>query len=392
MADAPIKPIKMKEPPMSSGQFWRLAALGFVTLLSAVVFWWAFRSHIGIDYSLVNAPAIIGSLVVQIILFCFWIALVGVNGMASLHHRSAYIAVVPSTLAHFIFYGIGTYTALVFVLLNLALYFFTRGVLREVEERVHFSALNSVRAHLGLTMTIALLCVSLMFYLQTVVTTNSSVDQVDILGNSAAGIVSNVIAFQVKEYQPEMPLDEFILIGLRQLGDQFVPKEVETETALPVLENQTLSEELLMALERGELTREQIGDDIIAKAEQGVLTPADVVSSTESNFIQGQIVQIRTDLLKQFEVEASGQEPVISVLRRIMKKIIADNIGPYEPFIPPFLALALFFVLICFAWLFNAIVKVCAMFFVWLFHAAGIIDYEGRDVKQQLLILAHGKK
>lgn len=392
MTDAPQKKEKQKEPPMTSGQLWRLVALGLTALVSAVIFWWAFESHIGTSYTLSNAPAIVGSVIVQILLFCAWIAMVGIIGMSSLHHQSAYIAVVPSTIAHFIFYGISAWAAIVFVLLNLAFYFFTRGVLHEVEERVHFSAINSVRAHLGLTMTIALLCVSLMFYVQTVVTAKADVDPVDIIANSTAGIVSNVIAFQVDAYQPEMPLDEFILIGLRQVSDQFVPKEVQDQNDLPDLKDGDINQVVLELIAQGTVTREQLGEDIVTKAEQGTLTTADIVSASNPNYIQEQIVQVRMDLLNQFGVTASGQEPVISVLRRISKKIIADNIGPYEPFIPPFLALALFFVLIIFTWLFNAIVKLLAVLFAWVFRAAGVITFEQRDVKQQLLILSHGNK
>lgn len=393
MSEPQTKPIaKHKEPPMSSGQLWRLVALGLAALVSSVVFWWAFQSHVGTTYILSNVPAIIGSITVQIILFCTWIAIVGIIGMASLHHQSAYIAIVPSTIAHILLYGITTYTALVFVLLNLAFYYFSRGVLHEVEERVHFSVLNSIRAHLGMTMSIALLCVSLMYYVQTVVTTKANVDPVDILANTAAGITSNVIAFQVDDYQPEMPLDEFVLVGLRQVSDQFVPKEVDTQTALPVDDNETLSQAVVGALARGELKPEQLSPEIIAKAQAGTLTAADVVSSAQPNFLQEQVASIRQQLLDEFKVQASGQEPVISVLRRITKKIIADNIGPYEPFIPPFLALALFFVLIVFGWLFNAIVRGLAVLFVWLFRWAGMITYETRDVQQQLLTLSHGKK
>lgn len=382
---------KLKPPAMTPAQLWRLFVLGTSALAFGALFWWAFQGHVGVDYTAVSPPAIIGAIVVQLLLFCAWLAMVGIIGMAASHYHPAYVAVVPSTLIHAAFYGISTYTALVFILINLAFFYFTRGVQREAEERVHFSVPQSIRSHLGLALLIVLLCVSLLFYLQTVVTTDAAVDQVDILANSAAGIMSNIIAFQVEGYQPEMSLDEFILIGLQRLGEQFVPKDVATETPLAAGEGKSLSEALLEAIARGELTREQVGEALIAKAERGELTAADVVSPAYPNFIQEEITRIRLDLLQQFEVEASGQEPIISVLRRIVKKIIADNIGPYEPFIPPFLALALFLVLIVFTWLYQWLIKGFAILFVWLLRHAGVLVFEYRDIRQQIINLAKGR-
>ncbi|MFC1662708.1 hypothetical protein ACFL04_00900 [Patescibacteria group bacterium] len=380
---------KIEAKRLSSGQLWRLVILGTIVLLMSMLFWWSFSSFVGGSFNGVTPLAIVGSIVMQLLLFCSWLALVGIINVASSHYHSAYIAVVPSTITHFIFYGISAYSALVFVLLNMAFFYFARGVQNEANERIHFSVPKSIRAHLGTAVILVLLSISLMFYVQTVVSkTTSNVEPVDVIANSTAGLVSNVIAYQVPEYEPEMPLDEFLFIGLKDVTGSFVPEDVSAGSDFPAVEPAELSREFLAALERGEIDRQQVSQELIAKAEAGQLTTEDVLSGASGDYVQEQVEQVRQELLDSFGVEADGDEPVISVLRKITLKIISDNIGPYEAFIPPFLALALFLVLIIFAWLYNIIIKGLASFYVWLLRIMKVLVYEYRDVKQQLINLA----
>jgi hypothetical protein len=304
---------------------------------------------------------------------CFFIALAFVGIVALLVHERTIARgiLLLSAFAYLVWFRLGWYSFISIVLLLLAFWQYDWQVKVEESLRVKFSVKKSMRHGLSLTIALCLLAVSLTFYGNTIQKNDMAGTSLDPLTEIVGNTANQVLALQVPDYNPRETVDDFLLrVMSEQVKKQMSGEQKElveqTDFNLKDLQNpekflQTVSDEDLESILQSlpPDARADVGDDpkkLKQFLEQGNAT------------IQQGLDEGRTQLLAQLKIDAEGSTPIGEVIKQFIGKQIDTILGPYAMFIPPLLALTIFFTLSIFTFLYAFLIKLLAAIIFFIFR------------------------
>ncbi|MDZ7798121.1 MAG: hypothetical protein U5L76_00720 [Patescibacteria group bacterium] len=384
-----IDKIKDKVKPkkeISRKQKIKILAMSIVTFGGGLLSWYALfrvlKNGIRLESGQVISSLV--TLLFPVLSFCLWVALVGLVAVFVNKKWLRNLTYFLSVALVFIFFGISIYTFLVFIFISLGFLFFARGVRKERDDRIKFHILNCIKVHLLFTFLICVLGVSILFYAQLVGQERSDDEKISsILAGNLANIVNLVLESQFETYNPDMTLDEFILTGaesfVENIGSQ-IGDEVKVEESF---QQQELQEEIQRAIDSGQIKREKIPPEILKKIDEGRLETKDIVEAELTGLFTEELSQARDDFLKQMGIEASGDEKIGSVIKKIVSVKLDEGMASYENIIPPVLAVTLFISLAIFNYFYSLLAAIFALVIYMILFLTGFVAIrkENREVE-----------
>jgi len=345
------------------------------TLIIAVISWYTLAWAMKLDLSVFgNKPwSLFLRIILPILIFCFTIGLLSIDAVLIKDKKILLLTIFLTALTPFIFFYISIFSLIVFIVLFLAFLLYVFGVRKEKEERIKISFAKIMKVNLSLTLILFALAISLIFYFD--LTAEKKVGEnksSEMLASSTASIVNLILETQVKDYQPDMTLDEFMLTASTNFLNTFSEQlGGEAQNQTEVISSSDISKEIKAAIKRGEIKESDLPPGFMEKLNQGTLTGSDIVESQTTQIFAKQLGEARDEFLKSLGVEAKGSDKISDVIKNIITTKMSEGLSPFEKWIPPVLAVSLFLVLIIFNFLYAIITKILALLVFMILHLFG---------------------
>jgi hypothetical protein len=207
------------------------------------------------------------------------------------------------------------------------------------------------------------LSISMLYYIVTSEQDRDTGRQaIDSLILSTTNISNEIIPTQIKGYDPDKTLDQFIFeisAGVVEDISGQLNEELEDSFNNPkVEEGQALIDDLRNKVQSGEVDINALPEEIRNNLYSEDLTAESLVSSEfVQSIFQKQIKEARDQFIKSVGIEAEGSDKLSEVMAKIIRKYAFQFLGPYEDFITPLLALSLFFALNLFGFFFLTLIN-----------------------------------
>jgi len=370
---------------LSKPQKVKIALLGFFTFGSGLLAWYALFRILknGVRFESSHIFSSIITILFPVLSFCLWLAFVGIVAVFVNKRWVRYLIYFVSIALSFVFFGLSIYTILVFSFIFVAFLFFTNGARKERDDRIKFHILNCIKSRLMYVLLICVLGVSILFYAQLVGRKEDDEKIYTVLANNFAGVINTVLESQFEGYNPDMTLDEFILMS----GEEF-SKKISSQLGDKIkvdesLNQENLKNEITQAVKEGKIKKEDLPPELWQKIESGDFNPEDIVKADATEIFNQQLKAARDDFLKEMGVEADGNEKIGSVIKKIIAVQLEKGISSYAPIIPPVLAITLFFSLAIFNFLYSIFTAIFILIIYMIMLLTGfiVIRKENREVE-----------
>lgn len=289
--------------------------IAVLLIVVAAAFWYSVSSFFayGIQFNTGRIAALVGTL----LLLGAMNGIVGIVGLVSRHKTMRIIIYFLGSVTHFIFFGLNFFSVVVVVLLWLFWWRYGRNTSWEEEHRTTFHTVKILTHTLGTLITFTVVALAFTYY--GVVAQDEARSQrfIDSTISSASDAALATLTSSVDGFDADMTLDAFIE---RFAGEQL--QEVFPTDFLP----ENLQQ---LFVERG----------------------GEVAQATDTLKDEA-IAEFRLALLQEFGIQATGSEPIRDIVHQIVSERLNAIIAPYRGYVPPVLALSLFFALSAFGLLY----------------------------------------
>lgn len=359
----------------------KIVILGVITVLSSVLAWFALSTVFNLEWSAGTLPLVqlLIRLIFPVLAFCLYLALVSIT--ATVVHKE--LIQLPiwtlSSLAVLIFFPFSSWLLIISLLQILIFVYYAHRIRTEVKARIKFSLNKTMRWGLSGVIVATALSISLLYYFTTTAQErNTGREAIDSLIISTTNIANEIIPTQIKGYDPDKTLDQFIFeisAGVVEDISGQLNEELEESFDNPKVEDgMALIEDLRNKVETGEVDINMLPLEIRDNLYSDTLSTEDLVSSTVvQSIFQSQIAQARDEFLKNIDIDAKGTDTISEVIAKIIRKYAFQFLGPYEDFITPLLALSLFFALNIFSFVFHALINTFASSLFAILHASKFV-------------------
>ncbi|MFH1207525.1 MAG: hypothetical protein V1668_02875 [Patescibacteria group bacterium] len=311
------KPVEEKKPePFAAPQpMGKIAMLGIMAVAGSALFWYAWSRILqqGLDFHFgaKSAVAVVSTLLAFCLMFVFFAL---VNVMVR-NFWAALMIVAASGFTLFGFFRVNIWTLLGALVVMFGWIYWRRQVRLESKNQLKFSPQRAAAAGLSTTITILLLAVSLCYYSFLVQRTDSEAEFAERIIDGGARAVQNILDMYYRDkFSAHMPLDTFIA----NVGNLTAEKaDIKTGQV-----------ELDRVITRG-----------VDQAEAEAVAIA------------------RDEFLDTFKIQATGDEEMQSVVRKLVRHNTDRYLGEYMKFIPGLLALSIFFLLKIFTFVYRELIK-----------------------------------
>lgn len=346
------------------------AILMVLTLLSSFLSWHLLSSLLGMNFLGDKRwieyfyQDLLASLVFTFLAFFLMISLVAVSSMLIRPKWLNTINLAIAALIYFVFFGFSLYSSTAFVLLFLSFLFYSLRIGHETGDHINFSVHRSMRFGLGWLVAFLLIVISLSYF-QIVTLQNKSMDRFNnALVSYAAEIMNRIFTAKLDGYDADMTLDEFIVkFGTENLADSLL-KKPEGGGPLSMLEG------------LGEIFSPEQKKEIEEMAE------AEVASME-----QAMINQLRDEFVAGLGIEATGQESMRVIVRRMVATQYVEYLSPYDSYIPTMLAFSLYFILQVFSFIYIALIKLITIIIFSILRLVRFVKIEEVEVKAERALL-----
>jgi len=375
-----------KEIKLTKSQLIKTIVLAVLTLLAGLLAWFSLARILahGLNFSGENLWLFIFDLLFPVLAFCLWVALIGIDAIFIQKKFWLYLIYIFSIGSLFFYFNFSLYSGLSLFILFFAYLYFSHGIRKEKEDRLKFQVINFIKVHLGLTMIFCVAAVSLLFYESLAAKQESGQTKTnEAVAESAANLLNIFLETQIKTYNPNMTLDEFVLSAgqqfMEKIGPMLSPQTGSDESLNP----ENIVKEIEAAIKRGEIKRSDLPPDFLAKLDQGKLNAQDIIEEQLTGVFQKQLTQARDDFLNQLGIEAQGSDKISEVIKKIVTKSLSEGLLSFTNLLPPFLAISLFFTLVIFDFLYVIFTKIFALliYLVMLITKFIVIKKESKEVE-----------
>lgn len=374
---------------LTSGQRLKVGVLALLTVATSVFFWMCVSVILNLDLS----NFVRGSLLWIILGFlAFFLLIAFVAIMALLVHDRviAWSILILATLTHLIWFRFGWYTSISLVLLVAGFFYYDWQIKGEESLRIKFSVTKSMRYGLSTVIALVLLALSLTYYGHTVQKQQLVGSSLNPVSEMAGNTMNQAIALQIPDYDPKESVDELLYrVMTAQIKKQMEGEAESRGVEVPKIDfsNPAASIEQLSNLDLSQVIdklppeiRSQVGDDP-EKLREYILDRGNAL-------LEAEFVSTRNKILSDLGVFAQGSTPVGEVVKQLVAKQVNDLLGPYEGFIPPLLALTVFFSLSIFIFLYAMFIKLFASIIFAIVKATGFVQIRTMDAEVEVATLS----
>lgn len=292
----------------------KIVILIILAAASAVLFWYAWSRILATGISFTAGNRNIGSVIGTLFAFCLWLCLIGTASVVIIRIWYVLLLGVLAAASMFVFFDFSMWSLLAAAVLLLAMLFWHRRISADVKSRIIFMPTKTVGTGVKSTVSLILLAAALLYYSSLITGPAASEKFTDSMVSTGANAMQNVLDMYYKDkFSPKMPLDTFIANLSSADGD---------------IQFSTGQKNLDQAIQQG---FSQAQTELIAKT--------------------------REEFLKTFGIQAAGDEPMRSVIEKIVRKNLDKYIGSYMKYIPAIMAVGLFFLLNIFNFIYSELIK-----------------------------------
>ena len=292
---------------LTPGQRSRAISIGAVMVLVSAGFWWSL--HTSLETGLDLAGWAIRSYVATFVLFGWLLALFALAAAFIRQAVWGFCLLGLAALTHFIFFPWSYYGLAAVVIAVVVWLRFWLMVDEEAENRIRFNLVKVVTHGLGTAVTFTVLVVAISYLNLNSVSNQSGRDMTQRIIDSTSETILSLFKSQLKDFNRQDSLDTFLT--------RYGPADFQKALPSGIVPTE-YSDKLLIESERVEL------DSLEAGAREAVLR------------------QVRLEFLKPFGITAEGTEPVESIVHRVVQDRLESALKPFEKWVPPIMALALF--------------------------------------------------
>lgn len=357
--------VAIPSQPMTRLELWKSIALGSATVLISFLCWWAVSKAMGLSVlSLLEGKNWIG-LVLALVVFFFFLAFISLSSLLIDDKKILGVTLALSAFSSLAWFHGQWFFNLVGILIFVGFWQFAWHIRREENARVRFSLSTVIHHGLGTMIAVTTLSVALIYYgVQLEKRTTPDVSPTDSIVTTSTNVINQLLTLQMPGYSQDEPVDTFLIRVLANAGNE---KDFNPLKGLNPISPEALLEQL------PEDVRDQLPADPNAAIDEYLKTQAGIE-------VQTQIADIRNDLFSQFGIVGSGKTPMRDVVRQLVAKPVTEALPPYEKFIPPVLALSLFFALQIFAFLYILVITLIAELLFVIFKATGFLRFQEQSV------------
>lgn len=301
-----------KEQPQSMVKILVLAVLA---VLAAGLFWFLLANILqhGISFSRGQNNAIM--ILWVILAFCLMFAIVGLAAVMIKNTLLFLLIAIVSAGAYLVFFKFNIWSIGTLLLFIVAFLYWRQAVQSDMKSRIKFMPKKVMSTGMHSALALVILGISFAYVGFFVQSQGGSNKVVDGIAKATANIVNNVMPMVYKGYRPSMTLDEFILTGTSSI----------TSSTLNNLGTNQESQKVI--------------NEVITKAQQQVVDES------------------RDQFLKTFNIQAAGNEPMRSVIEKVVSSKFDPILKPYEKFIPIIIVLSIYFLLSIFLFIYKILVE-----------------------------------
>ena len=302
----------------------KVVILVALVISSTALFWIAWHNAISTGFSLDTGGDNVFIIVTTLLAFCLMFSLLGITEILITRKLTLLVMAIVAAGTLFIFFKPSLWSFVAFLIMTLSFLYWRREVRIDEDTRTKFMPRRTISSGLKVAVALVLLAGSFVYYSDMVTGSGFSTRMLDSLTESGTDAAEGVIGmYYGDQYDPEMTLDDFI----EQVGLGAVDSLLPEETGI---------------------------NEIDKVIEEGVQTATQVA-----------VDEARESLLDTFNITASGDETMHTVIGRIITKNVEKYAEPYIHFVPAIFAIAIFFVLNILSFIYREMIKSLT---VLLFH------------------------
>jgi len=291
----------------------KVLVLAIIAVLVTGFFWFLLANILdhGISFSRGSNNVIM--LVWIVLVFCLMFAVVSISAVTIKSSLMFLLITIVSSLTYFVFLNFSIWAFGPVILLILAFLYWRREIRLDMKSRIKFLPRRVISVGLHAAMALVLLATSFAYYAFLVQGKDGSTRVMENIVGLSADSINSLLPKVYKDYNPRMTLDEFI---------------TGSSTSITSTVNTGASGEV-----------QKIFTEALSTAQKQAVDVA------------------RRDFLKSFGIEAAGDEPMRSVVEKIVRHRIEPFLKPYIKYIPILFAISLYFVLSIFLFLYKIFIQ-----------------------------------
>ncbi|XOU94589.1 MAG: hypothetical protein ACNFW9_00820 [Candidatus Kerfeldbacteria bacterium] len=316
-------------PPQPIG---KVATLIGLVVASTALFWLAWHNAITSGLSFAFSWENILLVLSTLLAMCLMFTILAMAEVLVTKRIPLLLMAIFSSATMFLFFKPSFWSMVGFLLMLLAFLAWRREIRQDEKTRVKFVPQKIIDSGLKMAVSLILLAACFNFFSFMTTRPNAEIETMNsLVSNSTETVESGLLLYYGDRYDPDMELDTFINNISSSVGDAIIDDKVKVDTGNEELDN-------------------ALGDAI-----------------TDSlGVVQQEVVEeLRNSFLATFNIEATGDESMNSIIEKIVHANITEFVDPYLEFVPALLAVGLFFLLNIFNFIYRELIK---WFSYLLFH------------------------
>ncbi|MFH1171175.1 MAG: hypothetical protein V1778_01375 [bacterium] len=373
---------------LTPGQRLKVGVLALLTVAASAILWMCLAVVLSLDFSHLAGSAVIW-IGLGFLAFFFLIAFVAIVALLVHDRVIAWSILLLAILTHLIWFRFGWYTSISLVLLVIGFFSYDWQIKNEESLRIQFSVTKSMRYGLSMVIAMTLLAFSLTFYGHTVARQPLAGSSLNPISEMAGNTLNQAIALQMPDYDPKETVDDL----LYRIMTAQVQKEVAGEATSHGVEVPTIDfshpAATIDQLSTVDLSAviEKLPQDIRAQVGDDPELLRTYIQDRGNALLEAEFFATRDKVLFDLGVTAQGTTPVGEVVKQLVVKQVNDLLGPYETFIPPLLALTVFFTLSIFIFLYAWLIKALAALIFVIIKKTGFVKIHLVDAEVEVATL-----
>jgi len=318
----------------------KMAGLMLASLILAAISWWLVSAELTDLRGAFGVPDVGGwlKLLLASILFFISLAINSLLGLLVKLRRWEELFLLLWLVAPLAFFPINLLTWLALVALGGGSFLTSWRLRRDDSSRRQPSIELSLRSAVWFAVTGWTIALSCLYYGQIAIQ-SQTIDPIDSLAEVSTRTTEQILESRLPGFTPNMSIDEFLFL--------LVVNQAEQTGEAPLLGDDNVAFDLDQALlQIDPAVLEQLGlpadFDTSVLQDRGELQRL-FAEKKDLPVIQQQLGPLRDDLLAKVGITASGDETIHAVLLQTFTTKLRDYVGPFTRFLPPILAITIFF-------------------------------------------------
>lgn len=285
----------------------KILGLAILAIFSSVLFWFLLANILQHGISFSRGQNNIIMILWVTLVFCLMFALIGLAAVMIKNMLLFLLIAIVSAGAYLVFFKFNIWSLGTLLLSIVAFLYWRQAVQSDMKSRIKFLPKKAISVGLHATISLMILAVAFAYGGFFVQKQGGSAKVVDGIAKTTANAVNNFMPLAYKGYRPTMTLDEFV-------GSSA---------------------------------------NIITTTTSGTGVMKEVVSKAQQEAIK----ESRNQFLKTFNIEAAGDEPMRSVIEKVVRSKFEPILKPYEKFIPLLMVISLYFILSIFLFIYTLLIQ-----------------------------------